>query len=104
MKPLVSNAMNEVEIKQAEDKIGSVRQEELNDLRFILQSPQGRRFLWRVMGKCNFANDTFDTNALTQSRENGKRMIGLFLMAEITMADEESLFKMMRESKENKVK
>lgn len=102
-KPLVTNAANEDQIKEAEVKVADTREQELDDIRYILASHQGRRFMWRVLGQCYENQDTFDTNALLQSFKSGKRNVGLFLKAEIISASEDAYLKMMKESKENKL-
>jgi hypothetical protein len=102
-KPLVTNAANEEQIKEAEFKVNDARDQELDDIRYLLQSHQGRRFFWRLLGKCYENENTFDTNALIQSFKNGTRNVGLFVKSEIIQANEDAYLKMMKESKEGKL-
>ena len=102
-KPLVTNAADEVEIKEAGLKANFRKEKDADDLKYILQSFQGRRLLWRILGHCHTHGSVFNTNALVQSYNSGKQDVGHFVMGEIIKADEDAYLKMMKESKENKL-
>jgi hypothetical protein len=99
-KPLVRNASDESQVRGAKDKAKRVRDHELDDLRTILQAPQGRRLLWRLMGRCKVLNSVWEPSAKIHYN-SGQQDIGHFIMAEIVEADEDAVFKMMKEAKEN---
>ena len=100
-KPLVGNAADEGQIKEAGNKVKFNRETELRDLQFVLQTRQGRNFLWRLMSHCRPECSAYDPHNGKQSYNIGKIDVGTFIKAEIIQADEESFFKMMREAKEN---
>lgn len=102
-KPLVTNTTDEVEIKEAGIKVKFRKEKDLEDLKYILQSFQGRRLFWRILGHCQVNSSIFNTNALVQSYNSGKQDVGHFIMGEVIQADEDAYLKMMKESKENKI-
>lgn len=101
--PLVKNAADEAQIKEADVQSKNRKNRDLDDLKYVLQSAQGRRFLWRLLGECRVHNSIFNTNALTQSHSSGKQDVGHFIMGEIIRSDEDAFLRMMKESKENKL-
>lgn len=54
-----------------------------NDLRAIMATPGGRRYLWGLMGSCGVFLDTCNTEPLTVGRFLGRRSLGLELLTEI---------------------
>lgn len=100
-KPLVTNAKNKEQLKEASDKIKLQEKQELLDLQDILKMPCGRRFIWRLLGKSKMFEGIF-----RQSSEMaflaGKQDVGHWLWDEITFADREAVFTMMRENMKEK--
>lgn len=98
-KALVGNAADEKQVKEAGEKVKRGRERELNDLRSILSTVQGRRFVWRFLevcgiNKCSFADDPHKTSFL-----EGQRNVGLRLQADIMDAEPNAYVTMMKESK-----
>jgi hypothetical protein len=100
MKPLVKNAADEAQVKEAEGKVRRGRDRELEDLRVILSTPHGRRFMWRLMGHCRVHGSIWEPSAKIHYN-SGQQDIGHFLQAEIVEAGEQFYFQMMKEAKEN---
>lgn len=99
-RPLVKNTADPKQVKFAGRKVKEARELELEDLRSLLATAPGRRFIWRVLGYCKVFADVFDDSTPTRTAFNaGVQNVGHFVMAEITEADEEAFFKMMRESR-----
>jgi len=98
-KPIVTNAASEDQQKEAKTKLIITRQTELNDLRFILSHPQGRRFMWRMLSHFKVFASIWDNSAKIHYNA-GKQDAGHFLQSEIVEADQNSYFKMMKEAKE----
>lgn len=97
--PYTANAADKGKVKEGSKKANQRRRKELADIKVILELPQGRRVLWRLMEQCN----TFESIMEQSSRIYylaGRQDLGHFLMAEIVASDEEALFKMMREAKD----
>lgn len=101
-KPIVTNAANEGQVNQAESKVKFERNQQLDDIRTVISTVQGRRFLWRLLGFCK----TFETvweNSARIHYNAGKQDVGHYLLAEINDAGQEAFFTMMREqTKETK--
>jgi len=99
MKPLVTDVSDKKQVKAAEQKERLGRDQELND---ICSTPQGRRFMWRLLGHCR----TFESiwkNSAEIHYNAGQQDLGHFLMSEIVEADQEIYFQMMRENKKEQV-
>lgn len=93
------NSADTKEIKKKKNEHKKLRDQELKDLKYILASEQGRRFLWRILGKCKTFGSIWETSAKIHYNA-GQQDLGHFLLSEITEANEESFFKMMKENKE----
>lgn len=96
---LVRNAADPKQVSFAGRKVKEARELELSDLRQVLQTEAGRRFVWRALGYCQVFGDGFDESPHRTAFNAGVKNVGAFLMAEITSADEEAFFLMMRENR-----
>lgn len=103
MDALVKNAADPEQIEEAGLKIKYNRKTELDDIRRVLESDYGRRFIWRYLGVCRVFESSWSPSAAIHFYE-GQRDIGLKLMADITEANDEALILMMRESKKRERK
>lgn len=95
---LVKNAADPDQVKRAENRIINGRDKELDDIRFILSTPQGRRVYWRLLSQFGIFKTSFTGNSTTFFNE-GQRNAGLFLLSELNDADPEAYVLMMKESK-----
>lgn len=74
------------------------RERELTDVREVIDSPQGRRFVWRllsdarVFASCFVAGDPHSTSA-----NEGKRDMGLLILNDLMVARPEAFAQMQRE-------
>ncbi len=98
--PLVSNAGDKKQVKAARAKELRGREREIEDMRFILKSRQGRRFLWRLMGMCRVFGSVYDSSGSRVYFNAGQQDIGHMIMTEVIEADEYKLIEMMKEEKE----
>lgn len=78
------------------------RERELNDLRWLLAHPQGRRVVSRLLDRAGVYRSSFNTSGSVMAFNEGKRDAGLFLMAELTDASPEGLMKVLNEYKAKK--
>lgn len=62
------------------------REQELNDIRYILKSEEGRRFIWRLLNLTGFYKSEFFGNS-RDFFDKGKRAIGTSLHADVMEAD-----------------
>lgn len=98
MKQHVRNAANESEVRSAEQRDKLAQEQADNDLRAILNSPQGRRFIWRLMEKTGLHKTSFTGSSQTFFLE-GQRNIGLLLLSDVMRVDPDSYTAMFKESK-----
>ncbi len=96
-KVLVKNVADVKQVKNAENRILNGRDREMNDLRSVLSTREGRRFIWRYLGICGLMSETFTGNSGTFHAE-GKRSIGVMLNREIAEADADAYILMMKEA------
>lgn len=95
------NAADKGQVKEQENKERRGRERELGDIRWILSSPQGRRFFWRYLGECGVFKTSFTGSSQTFFNE-GQRNVGLMLLADLNEAQPDAYVTMMKEAKENK--
>lgn len=62
------------------------RQLELDDLRWILSRPQGRRFMVRLLEFAGVYRTSFNPSSGFMARDEGRRQVGLWAMSEIVEA------------------
>lgn len=87
-------------IKEARKKEKLARQLELEEIKWVLSSKGGRKFLWRWLGKCGVYSLSFNQHNSVMSFNEGKRSIGNELMLEINEADSKAFVLMMQENME----
>lgn len=59
------------------------RTQVVQDLAWVLSSKQGRRFVARVLEKCGVELPVFNSNGATMTHAEGRRSVGLELLAEM---------------------
>lgn len=97
------NAGDETQVKGRKRKAELARENELNDLRAVMGTEAGRRFIWRLLGITGIHRTSFNTNALTMAKDEGQRNVGLTIEAEVLEADTKAYLTMQQEAinKEN---
>lgn len=73
------------------------RQEELEDLRFVMETPQGRSFLWRLLSDARIFAPCYTGNSETFYRE-GKREFALKYFNDVLEACPGLYHKMVQEN------
>ena len=100
MKPLVGNASDEEQVACAAKKVKRNEEVELEDTKFILGTPQGRRFVWRYLGLCGVYKLSYSGEATHETAfKEGARLVGTTLLNDINSARPEAYFQMIEESK-----
>ena len=86
------------------------RERELSDIRVILQSPEGRRFYWRVMEEGNAFRDAYSVDTNSTFYNLGRQAISRYFLNELLESKPTALSQMQQEreseskSRENKRK
>jgi len=93
-----ASAINKEAISKKEKDVKNYELQEQADLKFVLASAQGRRILWKYLSVSGVYEQSFTGNSTTFFNE-GRRSIGLLILADIMEANPESYLQMMMESK-----
>lgn len=96
-KALVGNAADEQQVKTAAKKEVGQREKELNDMRSVLSTAQGRRVLFNIMAQCRTYNSVLHQSGSMVYYNAGQQDIGHWLQKEIVEADTEAYFKILKE-------
>ena len=70
----------------------------LADLRSVMGEPAGRRFMWGLLGDCGLYAASFNNSGSITAFNEGKRDIGLRLLARITQDCPEQYLAMQAEA------
>jgi hypothetical protein len=95
------NAADEEQVKTRKRKDERLRDRELADLRLVMSSVEGRRFVWRLLEKAGVFRTSFTGNSTTFFNE-GMRNMGLMVLSDVHEAAAAEYIVMMNESKEGK--
>jgi hypothetical protein len=76
----------------------------LNDIRWVLSTPQGRRFYWGMMAECRAFKEEFisDTNLCYFNK--GKKKIGLDMYYDLLEAEPKAYLQMLQENEAQKTR
>ena len=91
----VFNTEEENEKRTLEEK--RRRAKEISDLRRILKTPEGRRFIWRLWSKCGIFRNPFHLNSNQHSKNSGRMSIGQELLFDVNEASVTAFAKMQNE-------
>lgn len=73
------------------------RRKELDDLRWWLGHPQGRRIAMRLLDEAGVYRSSFNHSGSVMAFNEGKRHMGLFLTAEFLEASPDGFMKVLKE-------
>lgn len=91
-----SDPADERKAKLQGERVRDKRDRELEDVRWMLSSREGRRFFWRLISHCHVFETSFTGNNTTFFKE-GERNIGIFLLTELNAAAPEAYALMQSE-------
>lgn len=86
--------------KQAEQK-RLKELERVTDLQWLMEHPEGRRFMWWLLERAGVYRTTFDANATVMAFREGHRNLGVMLEAECRTHVLERYIQMLKEQKRN---
>lgn len=100
---MASGLFNQEERKKKVAQVSErLIQRQASDLRKVLNLPEGRRVLWRLLSEAGVFRSSFTGDSETFFNE-GKRSIGLTFMGDILAAQPESFTVMQREAGNDKL-
>lgn len=83
--------------KERQDEYKRKREREMNDLRKILKTPEGRRVIWRLLEEAKIFQSVFTGNSGTYYKA-GYSDFGRFILSEVLEANKNAFTQMMNES------
>jgi hypothetical protein len=96
---LVRNAADPKQVRNATRKEKDLRTRELDDMRAVLRTVEGRRFVWRLMGWSGFLQNPSHQRGDMTHQNIGRGDAGRFLLSEILEADENAYMAMQTEAR-----
>ena len=73
------------------------RSKEIDDVRKILKTPEGRRFIWKLWSLSGIYRNPFNLNSNLQSFNSGRMSIGQELLIDVNEADVTAFAQMQNE-------
>lgn len=98
----VTDASNEKDVADAKEKERLARLTERDDILKVMSTESGRRFVARVLDHCRVGH-TIWAEGEKIYRNAGARDVGHWLWAEVSEADIELYFKMIREDRNRRM-
>ena len=76
----------ETTLKTKEERAEHKLERSLADIRFVAKSPEGRRFLWRLLEEHDVFRENGIDDQMESNRFEGRRNIGIRLLNKLTTA------------------
>lgn len=93
------NASDQKDVKKAAKTEKRTRIQELGDVEWVLQTPSGRRFFWRLMEFCGIFELSHTRGDTHQTAfHEGMRNVGLKMMVDLMEAQPEAYLRMREEN------
>lgn len=87
----------EREAEADEAQARETRRRELDDLRWLLGHPQGRRILNRILERTGVFRTSFNHSGSVMAFNEGRREVGLWVTAELSDASPDGFIKVLTE-------
>lgn len=97
---LVQNAGDRQQVEKAKLTERQRKDLQLKDIATLLAMPEGRRFLWRLLGHCKVNSSVFDPHGSRLAYNSGMQDVGHFVLGEIVSAQPEAYLQMMQEAQQ----
>ena len=101
MKPMVTNAADPQQVRDAEKKLELKISQSQRDLQAVLRMPEGRRVFWRLLEEARVYGSIWENSARIHYN-SGRQDFGHQIMADIMDAGEDFYFEMMSENRKDK--
>lgn len=75
------------------------RRKELEDIKWLMAHPQGRRLTARLLDQAGVSRTSFNHSGSVMAFNEGRRDIGLWFTAEVLEASPDGYFKLLKEYK-----
>ncbi len=88
------------QVNKKKTKRKAKRDQEIEDLRRILDMAGGRNFIWRILSECGIYGTSFSGEyPFTMAYKEGKRQMGLWTLEEVFDADPHTYALMQKENR-----
>lgn len=87
--------MSEPTVDEKEAELREVQR--LEDVRAVMSTPAGRRWVWRLLESTGVWGASFTGDALSGAHAEGRRFVGVALMAELQRDAEDAYVRMVVE-------
>jgi len=77
------------------------RMDKAERIKWLMASPRGRQVMWDLLAEANPQGPVFDTNAMRMAFNEGKRSVGVNLLAYVQKTCPERYFEMLKEHAKN---
>jgi len=84
-----------------QDELSKEAAQEIEDLRWVMSSESGRRFVYKAIASSNVFRSSFNIEALQMAFSEGRRNNGLRLLSDAIEHCYESYEKMMKENQQH---
>lgn len=93
------NAADPRQVRRMSQEEKATRKQELEDVKWILSTRQGRRHYWRMLRETHMFETSFTGNNTTFFNE-GERNVGLKMMNDLMAAEPSAYLQMVREAQD----
>lgn len=83
--------------REEQARTRSAREQQIEDVKWLLKHGQGRRFIWRLLEKAGIYRSTFTGDAAQAAFLEGVRSVGLMVIADVLEADPDAYTTMLKE-------
>ena len=97
-KVMVKNAADPKQVKRAKQMGKLVSDKDKDDLLFLLSTPQGRRYCWKLLKWCGLYQSPEDSRGDATQRNIGAQNIARKILADIVSVDQRAWLKMQEEN------
>lgn len=94
---LIRNAADKEQVKSASKKEKDDDFDRLENVRYLLQFPQFRDFVWRLMAHCRTFEATFHPDPYQHAFNAGTREVGNYVNVSLMEADPDAFIKLIDE-------
>lgn len=93
------DAGDEKMVRAARLRAKRADEERLEMVKAVMSLPQGRKWMWAILGHCGVLQTPFATNALVMAFTSGKMDVGHFIIRDVMEVAPEMYLQMAAEAK-----
>lgn len=102
MNPISLDDESEAQNDALKQKTENEQRTRVDDLKWLMSSPRGRRLVWWLLDKAGVNRTSFNNSGSVMAFNEGQRNMGLLLQAHVIEAAADRYFEMLTESRSKK--